>query len=296
MIAGIQEKTGYSIRRICSTLELPRSSYYHAASPTARELDDRELGDQIEEIFWEHRRRYGYRRIHQELLDRGARCCPDRVRRLMKERSLRAIQPKTFVPKTSDGRADKPSENLLAGRALPERPNQVFAGDITHIRTENGWLYLAVIIDLCSRKILGWALADHMRAELVTDALLQALQSRAKVPGRIFHSDRGSQYGSKTFRALLEKAGMRQSMSARANPYQNAWTESMIGTLKAEMVRSQAFQDEQEARTELFDYLDSYYNTKRKHSSLGYRTPKQHEEATLTSTENCVDVPRERSA
>ena len=204
----------------------------------------------------------------------------DRVRRLMKERGLRAIQPKTFAPTTSDGRADSPSENLVASQPFPESPNEILAGNITYIRTTTGWLYVAIVIDLCSRRVVGWALADHMRADLVVAALEQALGSTKKVAGRIFHSDRGSQYGSKLFRKLLKKAGMLQSMSARANPYDNAWTESMIGTLKAEMVREGVFEDEEEARTELFGYLDCYYNTNRKHSSLGYRTPSEFEENT----------------
>ena len=191
----------------------------------------------------------------------------------MRQRGLRAIQPKTYVPKTSDGRADKPSANLLLGQPLPARPGQVWAGDITFIPTAAGWLYLAVVIDLCSRKIVGWSLAGHLRADLVADALRQALGSRRTLPGLIFHSDRGSQYGSGTFRALLRKAGMRQSMSARANPYHNAWTESFIGTLKTEMLADGSFIAHADARIELFAYIESYYNTHRKHSSLGYKTP-----------------------
>jgi putative transposase len=244
MIESINQETGHSIRSICETLGLPRSSYHHAAKPTPTQIDDQKLGDQIEEIFKEHRGRYGYRRIYEELSDREIVCGGERVRRLMKERDLRAIQPKTFVPQTSDGRADKPSENLVASQPFPESPNEVLAGDITYIRTATGWLYLAVVIDLCSRRVVGWALADHMRAELVVAALEQALGSTQKIAGRIFHSDRGSQYGSKAFRKLLKKAGMLQSMSARANPYDNAWTESMIGTLKAEMVREGVFENE----------------------------------------------------
>ena len=149
---------------------------------------------------------------------------PARVRRIMLERGLKAIRPKTYVPKTSDGRADNPSPNLLLDQPLPELPNRVWAGDITFIPTAAGWIYLAVVIDLCSRKIVGWALADHMRAELVGDALKQALGSRDTVPDLIFHSDRGSQYGSGAYRQILSQAGMRQSMSARANPYHIAWT------------------------------------------------------------------------
>ena len=292
MIDSINQETGCGIRMICATLGLPRSSYHHAAKPTPTQIDDKKLGDQIEEIFKEHRGRYGYRRIYEELSDREITCCHDRVRRLMKERGLRAIQPKTFVPQTSDGRADKPSENLVAARGVPDTPNKVLAGDITYIRTAKGWLYLAIVIDVCSRRVVGWALGDHMRADLVVKALEQALGSTPKAAERIFHSDRGSQYGSKSFRKLLKKAGMLQSMSRRANPYDNAWTESMIGTLKAEMVQGGVFEDEEEARTELFAYLDSYYNIKRKHSSLDYQTPSEFEDnSNIQLTQNWSNNP-----
>ena len=273
MIEDIRQATGYGIRPICASLQVPRSSFYHAASPTPTQSEDCRIGDLIEAIFRRHRRRYGYRRIGEDLSDAGEVCAPDRIRRIMRQRGLRAIQPKTYVPKTSDGRSDKPSPNLLLGQPLPARPDQVWAGDITFIPTSAGWLYLAVIIDLCSRKIVGWSLGDHLRADLVSDALKQALGSRRTLPGIIFHSDRGSQYGSGTFRALLRGAGLRQSMSARANPYHNAWTESFIGTLKTEMLADGSFIADADARTELFAYIESYYNTHRKHSSLGYKTP-----------------------
>jgi len=256
---------------------VPRSSYYHAAEPTPTQLSDQEIGVGIEEIFKRHRRRYGYRRIWEDLADKGIVCAADRVRRIMKERGLRAIQPKTYVPKTSDGRADKPSPNLLLDQPLPAQPDQVWAGDITFIPTSSGWLYLAVIIDLCSRKIVGWALADHLRSQLVIDALQQALGSRSTAQKPIFHSDRGSQYGSTAYRQLLSQSGMRQSMSARANPYQNAWTESFMGTLKNEMLQGGCFINETDARIEIFSYIESYYNTHRKHSALKYQTPVQFE-------------------
>jgi len=194
----------------------------------------------------------------------------------MAQRALRALQPKNFLPKTSDGRADKPSANLLSGQPLPAVPNQAWAGDITFIPVNGRWLYLAVVIDLCSRRIVGWSLADHMRSDLVLDALRQALQTRS-AKDAIFHSDRGSQYGSAPFRAALAKAGLRQSMSARANPYDNAWTESFIGTLKHEMLQGGCFENASDARTEIFEYIEAYYNTHRKHSSLGYKTPSQFE-------------------
>jgi transposase InsO family protein len=277
MIGDIHQATGQAIRRICTTLGVPRSSYYHASAPTPMQSSDEKIGLEIEIIFKRHRRRYGYRRIRDQLADQGIVCAPARVRRIMLERGLKAIQPKTYVPRTSDGRADKPSPNLLLDQPLPEKPNRVWAGDITFIPTAAGWIYLAVVIDLCSRKIVGWALADHLRTELVSDALKQALGSRATVPDLIFHSDRGSQYGSGAYRQMLSRAGMRQSMSARANPYHNAWTESFMGTLKSEMLQDGCFANATDARTEIFDYIESYYNQHRKHSSLGYQTPAQFE-------------------
>jgi putative transposase len=277
MIGDIHQATGHGIRPICAALRVPRSSYYHAAAPTPTQLSDQETGEAIEAVFKRHRRRYGYRRIWQELHDHGIICAPDRVRRLMAERGLKALQPKTYVPRTSDGRADKPSPNLLLDQPLPQKPNQAWAGDITFIPTVTGWLYLAVVIDLCSRKIVGWSLANHLRTELVTEALQQALGSRSGTGETIFHSDRGSQYGSKAYRDLLARSGMRQSMSARANPYHNAWTESFMGTLKTEMLQDGSFIDSSDARTEIFEYIEAYYNTHRKHSALGYQTPAQFE-------------------
>ena len=277
MIHSIHQKLGHSIRRICIVLGFSRSSYYSSQIETARQREDKTLSNQIGHIFRLHKRRYGYRRIAEELRDLGLTCSDERVRRLMKERELVAIQPKTYVPRTSDGRADKPSPNLVSEEGLPSSPNQVLAGDITHIPTTQGWAYLAVVIDLYTRKIVGWKLADHMRAELVTEALANATQRQSIQCGAVFHSDRGSQYGSRKFRAFLEHKEMRQSMSARANPYDNAWTESVIGTIKAEVLQGGKFADFIDAHTELFDYIESYYNHHRKHSSIGYKTPVQFE-------------------
>lgn len=277
MIKRVAQETGASIRRVCQVLAVPRSSFYHAATPTATQVADADLGDQIETIFRRHRGRYGYRRVAEELADQKVTCAPTRIRRLMAQRRLRALQPKNFVPKTSDGRADKPSPNLLHDLPLPKVPDQAWASDITFIPTSAGWLYLAVIIDLCSRRIVGWSLADHLRSDLVLAALRQALQTRSTNAATIFHSDRGSQYASTTFRQALDAAGLRQSMSARANPYHNAWTESFMGTLKHEMLQGGCFDNAHDARIEIFEYIEGYYNTHRKHSSLGYKTPVQFE-------------------
>jgi transposase InsO family protein len=261
-------------------LQEARSSYYHAAQPTASDLEDAQLGELITTIFLHHRRRYGYRRIWKQLRNEGHVCAPTRIRRLMRELGLEALQPKSYKPKTSDGRADAPSPNLLLDQPLPDQPNQVWAGDITYIPMGDKWIYLAVVIDLCSRRIVGWSLADHMRSSLVENAMKQALASRRVAPGLIFHSDRGSQYGSIAFRKLLGGAKMRQSMSARANPYHNAWTESFMGTLKAELIQNGRFITFADAHAELFSFIDSYYNTQRLHSSLDYKTPTRFEAET----------------
>jgi len=276
MIQLVAQKTGGSIRQVCEVLGLARSSFYHAATPTSSQVADGSLGELIETVFRRHRRRYGYRRLAAELSDRGVTCAPARLRPIMAQRGLRALQPRNFHPKTSDGRADRPSPNLLSKQPPPEAPDRAWAGDITFIPTSAGWLYLAVVIDLCSRRIVGWSLADHMRSDLVLAALRQALQTRP-AHRAIFHSDRGSQYGSTPFRKALATAGLRQSMSARANPYDNACTESFIGTLKHEMLQGGCFENASDARTEIFEYIEGYYNTHRKHSALGYKTPIQFE-------------------
>jgi putative transposase len=275
MIEEIHQATGYGIRTICQALEVPRSSFYHAAAPSVTELSDQIIGDEITRIFHSHQRRYGYRRIACDLVAAGVVCAPSRVRRLMAQRGLRALQPRNFVPRTSDGRADHPSPNHLLRVGVPSKPDQVWAGDITFIPTADGWLYLAVVIDLCSRAIVGWKLSTHIDATLVGEAFSNACKARQPEPGLIFHSDRGSQYGSRHFRARLAEARAVQSMSAPANPYHNAWTESFMGTLKREMLQRGSFANEGDARTEIFAYIDGYYNTQRRHSSLQYKTPAQ---------------------
>lgn len=277
MIDDICNTTGYALNLVCRTLGYSKSSYYQASQPTKRQLEDERLGDQIEAIFHEHRGRYGYRRIAVELRSRGVECAPARIRKIMFERSLLALQPKSYRPTTSDGRADAPSPNLLEGAPLPEKVNRVWTGDITYIPTLNGWCYLAVILDLYSRRIVGWAIADNMRASLVVNAFTQALKTRQPSPGLIFHSDRGSQYGSREFRNILSACNCRQSMSERANPYHNSWTESVIGTIKRELVDKNQFANQQQARVEIFEYIESYYNLHRRHSAISYHTPSKFE-------------------
>jgi transposase InsO family protein len=273
MICSIHNSTGHSVRFICQTLDLPRSSYFHGSKPTQTQLDTAELTKAVKAVFAAHLSRYGVRRVYAALRADGWQCGKDQVRRIMRAEGLRAYQPKTFVPRTSDGRADAPSPNLLEGQAMPTKPNQVWVSDFTYIPCGSGFVYLCVVMDLFSRRMVGWSLANHMRSSLVTEALQNALASRRSTRGLIFHSDRGSQYGSKAFRQMLLSAGLRQSMSARANPYHNAWSESVIGKLKCEMLRDGRFSSIDDARIELTHYIDAYYNTQRIHSSLNYLSP-----------------------
>lgn len=193
----------------------------------------------------------------------------------MRRNGFKALQRKRFTPRTSDGKATRPCLNLLAKSPPPEAPNQAWAGDITFIPSRRGWLYLAIVIDLWSRRIIGWSLSRSLNREVVVDALRQALQSRPVTGSTIFHSDRGSQYSCRTFRTMLREAGLRQSMSRLANPYDNARTESFMGTLKTEMSGNGPFEDIKDARTKLFDYIDVFYNRQRLHSSIGYKSPNQ---------------------
>lgn len=282
MITSIVTETGAGITVVCRVLGIATSTYYHGSAPTETQIDDAVLGKRIEEIFRHHRRRYGYRRIYHSLLAEGTVCSPDRIRRIMKERGLRAITTRRFVPTTSDGKATAPSPNLLANKPVPLQSNQVWTGDITYIRGDDQWYYLALVMDLGSRRIVGWSIGDNMKADLVVEALKAALGNRKTDPGLIFHSDRGSQYGSGSFRRVLASRGIRQSMSGRANPYDNSWTESVIGTIKHELIGDGAFADIDDARTAIFDYTETYYNTQRLHSSLGYVSPSEWERDTLT--------------
>ncbi|MEO0416907.1 MAG: IS3 family transposase, partial [Verrucomicrobiota bacterium] len=264
------------------TLGVATSTYYHGARKPPRDIADEQLTEQIKRVFYEHKRRYGYRRVYQVLHDNGHACSPNKVRRLMKENGLRALYHRSFVPRTSDGKASKPSPNLLLDLDSPITPDQVWVGDITYIPGESRWYYMALVMDLYSRRIVGVAVADHMRSELVEEAMREALESRCPSEGLIFHSDRGSQYGSKAFRQLLEDHQIKQSMSRKADPYDNAFMESAIGTFKNELVVDGKFANWEDAKLVSMDYCYGYYNTIRMHSSLGNMSPSAYEKIALT--------------
>lgn len=276
----------YPVQLLCQTLGVNRSSYYEWLKPTpiSSVKDTNSLcskinnARQIKDLFGLHRRRYGSRRLVSEMKDRGVKISRDFVRKVLVENQLRPIQPRSFVPRTTDSRHTMGySPNLLLDRPRPTGPNQVWVSDITYIPLASGkWLYLAVWVDLWSRRIVGWSLADHMRDELVITALRRALLGRQPANGLILHSDRGGQYASKEFRKLLTGKYL-QSMSRAGECYDNATADSFWSRLKAEVLESGVFLNLDDARTELGDYIDNYYNAVRKHSSLNYCSPVQFE-------------------
>jgi len=260
---------------VCDILSVSRAGYYawQSESESSREQRDRELMPLVRDVFWKHKRRYGARRIALDLVAMGEPCGVDRVAKLLKIQGLKAIQPKSFKPKTTDSRHMLGySPNLLLRAPPPESVNQIWVGDITYIPLEMGsFAYLALLMDLFSRRVIGWCLAERMTEELVLDPLHQAIRSRQPAPGLIHHSDRGGQYAGHAYRGVLRRAAMRQSMSRAANCYDNAFMESCFGTIKTELEMTE-YEDMAAALREIASYL-AYYNNERRHSSLDYLSP-----------------------
>lgn len=277
------EEEDCSVSLLCQTLGVSRSAYYawRQQEPNTRERADLQLQPLIRTIFWEHKRRYGARRIAVELAARGEPCGRRRVARLMKTMELAAIQPKSFKPRTTDSRHTLGySENLLLDAPPPKAINRLWVGDITYVPLVGGmFLYLALLMDRYSRRIVGWDLQDHLREPLVLAALRAAIALRRPRPGLIHHTDRGGQYAGAEYRGMLARARMSQSMSRADNCYDNAFMESCFGSLKTEL-EIKAYANERIARKEIPDYI-RYYNTRRRHSALDYLTPEEFENSLL---------------
>jgi len=262
---------------MCHVLSVSRSCYYvyrkHCNEPQSRA--ELKIEAQVVGAFKLHKRRYGIRRLLPELADSGLKIGHYKVRRILKRHGLKAIQPKSFVPRTTDSRHPYPiSPNLLKRRVFPVRINEVWVGDITYIPLKSGdWGYLAVWMDLFSRKVTGWQLLGHMREELVIQAFKKAWSNRSAADGLIIHSDQGGQYAGNIFRRLITGHKVIQSMSDAANPYDNAFMESHFSRFKAELLQGGTFDGLTNARTEIFEFIEMYYNPVRRHSSLGYISP-----------------------
>lgn len=272
------ERRNHAVTTLCRVIGASVSGFYawlHAVPAVqTRAETDAELRDQISRIFASRRRLYGSPRVHAELRRNGRRHSRRRIERLMREMGLSARRRRHRAPRTTDSRHDLPvAPNRLARNFGAARPDTVWLADISYISTGEGFLYLAAIKDLATRQIVGWSMADHLRAELCVDALVMALQRCRPARGLIHHSDRGSQYASEPYRDILKRHGIEQSMSGRGDCLDNAPMESFFASLKKESVHPTAFATRDEARAALFHYIEVFYNRQRLHSAIGYRTP-----------------------
>jgi transposase InsO family protein len=274
-----QHDAKFSIAVMCDVFEVSRSGYYAWISKpeSERKQANIKLLEQIHVVHRESRGTYGSPRVYRALMKQDISCSENRVARLMKEDGLQAKTKRRFKA-TTNSKHDLPvAPNLLQRNFTPATPNRVWAGDITYIWTTEGWLYLAVVIDLFSRSVVGWSMNKRMTRQLVMDAMTMAIKRRRPSPGLIFHSDRGSQYASTDFQALLGKYDMRCSMSRKGDCWDNAPVESFFGSLKQEMVFHQIYRARFHARQSIFDYIERFYNRRRLHSTLGYQSPADYE-------------------
>jgi putative transposase len=265
----------YSVTRMCSLFSVSRSGYYAWINhkPSTRELENINLDNKIASIFSNNKQRYGSPRITRELKKDGHPCSYNRVANRMKALNLKALAKKKFKV-TTDSEHSKPVfKNILNRDFTTTQINQKWAGDITYIATNEGWLYLAVIIDLHSRAIIGWSMSKRMTKQLVCDALIMALFNRKFPENVIVHTDRGSQYCSNKYRKIIKNNKLTGSMSRKGNCWDNAISESFFHTLKVELIHQQKYLTRQEAKSNIFQYIEGYYNKKRMHSSIDYKTP-----------------------
>jgi transposase InsO family protein len=275
-----QHARTWPVRLMCRVLGVSPSGYYawRSRPESARSASNRQLLEEVRRVYAGHHRRYGAPRVHAALRAEGRTVSRGRVERLMRRHGIRALAGRRFRPCTTDSRHDLPvAPNLLKQDFSAARPNTVWLADITYLPTGEGWLYLAAVLDLATRKIVGWAMRDHMRAELTLAALMMAAQRQRPASGLICHSDRGSQYAAEAYRKQLAGMGARPSMSRTGCCYDNAPMESFFHTLKVELVHQRRWATRDEARRDLFAYIEGYYNRQRFHSALGYVTPEQAE-------------------
>jgi putative transposase len=273
----------FPLGMMCRVLLVSRSGYYawlcrQGKEPCGRERRRMELVEKIRTVHEESRGAYGSPRVYEELKAQGQAVCENTVAKLMKEQDIHGISRRRFrVCTTDSNHTHRVAPNLLDRNFERELPNQAWCADITYIRTGEGWLYLAAVIDLCSRKIVGWAMADHLKASLCLEALEMAVTQRRPGEGLLHHSDRGVQYACDDYQEKLAELGMICSMSGRGDCYDNAVMESFFKTLKTERVYHENYATRQQAKASIFQYIEVFYNRKRLHSSLGYVSPSAYE-------------------
>jgi len=270
-----QQRGSYSVRTLCRVLEVTEQGYYQwlKAPLSAREHRREALTVRIRAEYRRHRERYGSPRIHRELKEQGFRCGERHIASIMRQEGLRARGARKFRATTNSAHRLSVAANVLQRAFQVEAPNRVWAGDITYLSTREGWLYLAVFLDLFSRRVVGWAVGKTIDTRLVTSALSRAVARRSPKPGLVVHSDRGAQYASHEFKALLGRHQMVQSMSRKGDCWDNAVVESFFHSLKVEAIHGLDFHTRKEAEFEVFDYIERFYNKTRRHSYLGFQAP-----------------------
>lgn len=270
----------FPVVAMCRVLEVSTSGFYRwVTEPVGkRERARVELGDAIARVHESNRGVYGSPRVHAALVEEGRTVCHNTVAKVMKQRGIQARTHRRFKVRTTDSNHDHPiAPNVLGRKFSVAKLNQVWLTDITYIPTGEGWLYVAGVMDLCSRKIIGWSMAEHMRADVVADALNMALAARRPGSGLVHHSDRGVQYACEDYQTLLRARGITISMSGVGDCYDNAPKESFWGKLKTELVYLEKFATREQARAAIFDYIECFYNRERLHSSLGHVSPERFE-------------------
>lgn len=274
------ERTSFPVQLMCRMLGVSRSGYYDwkGRPPSKRTCENAALAEKVREIHERSRQTYGSPRIHAELRSVGTRCSRKRVERLMREVGLRGCVRGRRRGTTRRGKGRPPAEDLVKRNFTASEVDKVWVADITYVHTREGFLYLAFILDVHSRRVVGWAMENHLRTDLVADALGMAVWRRKPAPGLVHHSDQGAQYTSLSFSQRLREVGVTPSMGRTGSALDNAMAESFVSTLKAELVGRLRFPSRQLAKTAIFDYLETFYNTRRLHSALGYRSPADFEE------------------
>ena len=273
------EKANYPVALMCRVLEVSRAGYYASRqrAESGRSKANRELSARIREVYEGSRQTYGSPRVYVELRDAGQEVGRHRVARLMRREGLVARKKKRFRVTTQSNHSEPVAHNVLARKFDVKKPNRAWAGDITYLATAEGWLYLAVLLDLCTKAVVGWAMSEQLDASVALSALRMALERRRPAAGLVHHSDRGVQYASESYRAVLAANGLVPSMSRKGNCWDNAPAESFFSTLKTELVGDRVFPSRDAARTEVFEYIEAFYNRTRRHSSLEYVSPAQFE-------------------
>jgi len=282
----VDHDQAYPVTLLCRVLGVVRSGYYRwRQRPLGkRKMADMILSMHIRDIFKQSRDTYGSYRIHAALVDDGLRCGRKRVARLVRENDLEPKAVRRFKVITTDSKHKFPvAPNVLQQNFTAEGPDRVWLSDITYVSTIDGWLYLAAVMDLYSRRIVGWAMSDSLHRQLVMDALQMAIMVRQPLPGLLHHSDRGSQYASKEYQALLTQYQMVGSMSRKGNCYDNAPMESFFGTFKTELTFHRDYTTRNEARLDIFEYIEVFYNRQRRHSALDYKSPANYETLPLVA-------------